>query len=174
MIQFREATPDDIPIIAALHALSWQNAYRGILRDDYLDKEVHQERLTLWRQRLAQPAEKQWVWLALDGPKLLGFVCVLGDHDPEWGSLIDNLHVHPDLKGQGLGALLMRESAGWMKENCAMQRFYLWVYEENAPARRFYEKMGAVYRGSETYENPGGGQARVARYAWASFDDILR
>lgn len=171
---FRHATPADAPRIAALHALSWQKTYRGILRDEYLDGGVFQERLAVWQQRLAAPAENQWIWLAAEGTQLHGFVCVLGDDDPEWGSLIDNLHVHPDLKGQGLGARLMREAAGWMKENCAMQRFYLWVYEENAPARRFYEKLGAVYSGSETYENPGGGKARVARYAWASFDDILK
>lgn len=171
---FRHATAADAPQIAALHALSWQKTYRGILRDEYLDGGVFQERLSVWQQRLTAPAENQWLWLAAEGPQLLGFVCVLGDHDPEWGSLIDNLHVHPDLKGQGLGARLMREAAIWMKENCSMERFYLWVYEENVPARRFYEKLGGVYSGSETHENPGGGQAPVARYAWASFDDILR
>lgn len=172
-MEFRHATPEDAPQIAALHALSWQNTYRGILSDEYLDSGVEPERLEVWQQRLAVPAEKQWIWLAVEGSKLHGFVCVLGDHDPVWGSLIDNLHVHPDLKGQGLGARLMRESAAWIKENCAMKRFYLWVYEENAPARKFYEKLGGVYRGSEIHENPGGGQAMAACYAWASFGELL-
>lgn len=173
-MQFRHAIPTDAPQIAALHALSWQQTYRGILNDEYLDNDALPDRLEVWRQRLTEPAEKQWIWLAVYGQQLQGFICVLGDHDPVWGALVDNLHVHPDLKGQGLGARLMRQAAHWIKENCSMEPFYLWVYEENAPARMFYEKLGGVYRGSETFENPGGGQAQVARYAWASFDRVLR
>ena len=165
-MQFRHATLYDAPRIAALHALSWQKTYRGILRDEYLNAEVLRDRLAVWRQRLTKPVEKQWVWLATDGSKLLGFVCVIGDHDPDWGSLIDNLHIHPDVKGRGLGASLMREAAEWMKENCAIQRFYLWVYEDNLPARQFYEKLGGINSSLEVHENPGGGSANVLRYSW--------
>jgi len=35
----------------------------------------------------------------------------LVDADPEWGALLDNLHVSPSSKGHGLGRRLSAESA---------------------------------------------------------------
>src|SRR5262249_26463470 len=39
-----------------------------------------------------RPVANQLVQLAVAGTDLVGFVCVYGAHDPQWGSLIDNLH----------------------------------------------------------------------------------
>jgi GNAT superfamily N-acetyltransferase len=44
------------------------------------------------------------ITLAEADDRLMGFICAFGGHDPIWGSLIDNLHVHPSAKGKGLGA----------------------------------------------------------------------
>ena len=34
---YRNATPDDASTIAEIHTLSWQQNYRGIWSDEYLD-----------------------------------------------------------------------------------------------------------------------------------------
>src|SRR6185369_4532125 len=63
-LRLRDATGDDAPAIAALHAESWRTTYRGALRDDYLDGHIVRERTTVWRGRLDQPAANQRVVVA--------------------------------------------------------------------------------------------------------------
>jgi len=90
---YREANLGDAAQIAALHAKSWRYAYRGILKDDFLDGDVFQNRTALWEQRLAVPDAHQFVLAAVENQRVEGFVCVYGSEDVRWGFLIDNLHV---------------------------------------------------------------------------------
>ena len=52
MLEFRQAEASDARVIAELHAQSWRNTYRGMLRDDYLDGDILYERVALWEKRL--------------------------------------------------------------------------------------------------------------------------
>jgi ribosomal protein S18 acetylase RimI-like enzyme len=163
---YRKAKSNEAEAIAALHAKSWQVAYKGILSDNFLNNEVKENRLKLWTDRFANPAENEFICMAVEDEELKGFVCVYGNDDAQWGALIDNLHVLPESKGQGIGKRLMQEAFKWIAENYPNPHFYLWVYEDNHEARRFYEKMGGENVQSATYENPGGGISNTLRYAW--------
>jgi hypothetical protein len=44
----------------------------------------------------------------------------------------------------------------------------------NAPARAFYERLGAANAGTVDLEDPGGGRAPNCRYVWARPDLLLR
>ena len=163
---YRQAKSNEAEAIAALHAKSWQVAYKDILSDAFLNNEVEENRLKIWTDRFANPAENEFICVAVEDEVLKGFVCVYGNDDAEWGALIDNLHVLPESKGQGIGKQLMHEAAKWIADNYPTPHFYLWVYEDNLEARRFYEKMGGENVESATYENPGGGTSNTLRYAW--------
>jgi ribosomal protein S18 acetylase RimI-like enzyme len=164
----RAASQTDAERIAMLHAESWRTAYRGIYGDEFLDQHVVDDRLREWRERFAEPSPQRHVIVIEDGDQLVGFICVFGDDDPKWGSIIDNLHVAPQLKRGGLGTVLMHEGARWLCERYPKSAVYLWVLAENAPARSFYEKLDA--RNAETVENevPGGGMVFSCRYVWPS------
>ncbi len=164
---YREANSNDAAAIAALHTKSWRHAYRGILRDDFLDGEVFQDRAAVWEQRLAAPPARQFVLVAEENMKMVGFVCVYGDADAHWGSLIDNLHVAKEMKGRGIGKALVKAAAAWIRENHPSAGMYLWVYEANVAARRFYENLGAANAEFIVKENPGGGSANSFRYVWS-------
>lgn len=163
---YREVTSNDATAIAALHAKSWRHAYRGILRDDFLDGDVFQNRTDVWEQRLASPPANQYVLVAIENQRIEGFVCVQGGEDARWGSLIDNLHVARALKGKGIGTTLVKAAAAWIQKNCPAAGMYLWVYEANVAARRFYESLGASNAELVVKENPGGGFANSFRYVW--------
>ena len=107
---FREAKKTDAMAIAHLHAESWRNTYRGMMSDAYLDSDVVAERQVHWQKRFENPASNQWVLVAEKGGELLGFVCNYGADDAKWGTLIDNLHVRPDQKGQGIGKQLIQKA----------------------------------------------------------------
>lgn len=167
MITYREAIPKDADAIARLHAQSWQQHYRGIMRDDYLDQQVLDDRLAVWRERFSHPKATQHIIVAVEDEKLCGFACTYSHYDPQWGALLDNLHVLPAWQGRGVGKALISASAQWASQQDAKAGFYLWVFEENTKARAFYDSQGAVNQEKVMVDNPDGGKAPVFRYVWA-------
>ncbi len=165
-LKLRHATVEDAEGIARLHADSWRRNYRGMMRDEFLDGDIMQDRLLVWRERLHAPAPNQLVVVAEDGRALHGFVCVFGDDDARWGSLIDNLHVRHGVQTKGIGRQLMREAAAWVALNYPERGLYLWVMQANHNAQGFYEHLGGTNQGAEVRQNAQRGPAHVFRYTW--------
>ena len=163
---FRKVLQNEAPQIAALHARSWQIAYKGILSDDFLNHEVFEERLKVWQNRFATPEDNRCIFVAVDAGVICGFICIYGNDDAQWGSLIDNLHISPDFKGKGIGKRLMDEAKKWIFETYQATHFHLWVYENNHAARQFYEKLGGEKVEIEPYEGPDGTWANALMYVW--------
>jgi GNAT superfamily N-acetyltransferase len=159
----RPATPTDAPAIANLHAQSWRFAYRGA----YPDGPVFEDRARVWNERLTSPATNQHVTLAEDNGALIGFACSYGDDDAQWGTLVDNLHVHPNRHRQGTGRLLLAEVAAWCSQTYPDRGLYLWVLAQNDRAQRFYKSLGAADQGTKTSTPPGGGTITAHRYTWS-------
>lgn len=166
LIDYRRALALDAPAIAAIHAASWRVAYRGILRDSYLDGDVVADRLAHWQKRLEHPAPGQFVEIAGEGTDAVGFICAFADHDPRYGALIDNVHVLPSHAGRGIGTALLSHAFQWLSERDERSGVYLWAYEKNSGARRLYERLGATHVETISKPNPGGGSGRSCRYAW--------
>lgn len=167
MIEYRPATPSDAEAIASLHAHSWRENYRGAFLDSFLDGDLAGERLQVWRERLVRTPHNQLVLLAVDGANLVGFVCAYGAHDPQWGSLIDNLHIAGVAMRMGIGTSLMRQAGEWLARDYPDLGVYLLVLAVNAPARRFYERLGGHNAGESMMETHGGAMVRSCRYVWA-------
>ena len=174
MIRYREATYEDAVTIATLHAESWRVTYRGSYREEFLDGPVFQDRMVVWDTRLSMPRPNQFVVLAEEEGRVMGFACAYGSDDERWGSLLDNIHVRRELHRQGTGTRLVSEVARWCRANYADCGLYLWVIAKNHQARRFYERLGATDRGRELRApSAGGGEPRdVRRYAWTAPIDI--
>lgn len=120
----------------------------------------------MWRERLDRPPGNQFVQLAVDGANLVGFVCAYGAHDPEWGSLVDNLHVAAAHKRSGIGSSLMRQAGAWLAQRYPDLGVYLLVLEVNSSARQFYERLGAQNASISITETHGGALVRSCRYTW--------
>jgi GNAT superfamily N-acetyltransferase len=162
----RQAVVSDAKIIAALHAESWRSAYRGILSNDYLDNGVFPERETYWQETLRAPRpERRYVLLAEQDNRLIAFVSVFLDEEPQYGALLHNLHVLPQLKGQGLGRLLMYEAAQWtLLQN--VKQMHLWVFEANHQARKFYDALGGEVVEKKLESVAGNVEREILRYFW--------
>lgn len=162
----RDARPADEAAVAALHARSWRSSYRGLLPDDYLDHEVVQDRAERWSRRFAEP-EGAITLVAEEAGEMVGFAHTVIDLDDEWGSLLDNLHAHPDRRGVGIGRRLLLATAERLLQVAQHQALHLWVLEGNQDARSFYEVLGGELRGSRV-EELGGDEQTVVRYVWPS------
>ncbi|MEZ5095137.1 MAG: GNAT family N-acetyltransferase [Nocardioides sp.] len=72
------------------------------------------------------------VWVAERGSRVVGYARFPG----AW---LDDLYVHPDHQGHGIGSALLDVVKAQRPDG-----FCLWVFESNAPARVFYERHGLV------------------------------
>jgi GNAT superfamily N-acetyltransferase len=171
---YRNATSGDFLAIADLHAESWRRTYRGAYRDEYLDGPVFDDRRTVWHKRLSEPSANQFVVVAEQDGRVLGFACAYGDDDAQWGTLLDNIHVRPGLHGNGIGGGLVAEVVSWCLAHHPDRGLWLWVVGQNRNARHFYERLGAIDHGAELRPpSAGGGEPRaVHRYAWATLDRV--
>lgn len=165
-ISYESADIEDIKEIAQLHTRSWQVHYRNIYTDDYLDKELAADRLKVWTDRFSNLNDNQFVIKAMNNGVMVGFACTYLYKDPEYGALLDNLHVLPEAQGCGVGRNLMLLSAKWVTEHSPESGLYLYVLDQNKKAIEFYRKRGPEISEPFNYENPGIGIDSVLRCSW--------
>lgn len=172
-ITYREAISEDAEQIAHLHSLSWQQTYRGILSDKFLNGPVLENRREIWQKRLKKPSLTKYVFVAESGKAICGFVCAYANEDSVWGTLLDNLHVHQAQKSRGVGTRLIQLAARWAYAKNSASGFYLWVLSQNTSARKFYENLGAVNQELVSQESPDGGVWDAYRYVWPDVKTLL-
>jgi ribosomal protein S18 acetylase RimI-like enzyme len=176
-LRFRLAGPGDADAIAALHADSWRRHYRGAYADTFLDGDVTGYLGSLWAKRLAARDPRTRTILAeRDGAErhgaLAGFAHTALGESPEWGALLDNLHVAYGRKRQGLGRRLVALTARAVIDAAPGSGLYLWVFDQNAAARAFYAALGGESVERVTVKSLGGdasrlnGTPRCWRIAW--------
>lgn len=97
----------------------------------------------------------------------VAFAHTVFDHHPEWGALLDNLHVRSDLQGTGVGTELLSRAAQELLRRRTSDTLYLWVLAQNTAAQSFYDARGGTRVESELRGPfPGGGSAMAYRYHW--------
>lgn len=166
-METRRATARDVEAVARLHADSWRRNYRGAYLDTYLDGDVVTDRIAVWTERIVRPVVSSRTTVAEADGALVGFVHTVFADDPQWGALLDNLHVTHDMKGRGVGTALMAESARAVLDLQPPTGLYLWVLEQNEAAQAFYRARGGVAAGRERRGPfPGGGTAFAFRMTW--------
>jgi ribosomal protein S18 acetylase RimI-like enzyme len=166
MIALCTAKIKDYKPIALLHTTNWQQNYRGILSDDYLDNKAAAERLAFWKERLTNPAANQITSIAMREDKMIGFSCLFLNDNENHGSLLDNLHVSVSFQKIGIGKLLMQDCANTILAKATSKKMYLWVFETNYNARSMYERVGGMNVETELHHNKDGTAANACRYVW--------
>jgi GNAT superfamily N-acetyltransferase len=133
----------------------------------YLDSLLPEERAVLWRTALLDPSGARFVLVAADGRgQLIAFAPGGPERSAERkdrGELYA-LYVLPSHQRRGLGLSLVHAAATRLASG-GMRSMLLWVLEANAPARRFYGKLG----GSVVRDRPidvGGVTLTQVPYGW--------
>ena len=133
-------TEDEIRGKAFVHWKSWQESYRGIVDDGYLD-----------RMTLAQCEEKAFRWrdnlfVAKDGGRVVGFVGYGKAREEADAGEVFAIYVLEEYQKRGVGYALMRRALSLL-EGCRV--VYVWLLKDNEKARRFYERVGFRADGEE-------------------------
>lgn len=138
MITIRKVNKlDDFDAISAIYAESWKVAYKGIVPQDYLDALP----TNYWSKTLATSA---WDILVMSkNNKYIGTasLCPARDESMEgWGEII-SIYLLPAYYHQGYGTMLLNRAIQEL-ELKGFKKIYLWVFEENYKAQKFYEHVG--------------------------------
>jgi len=169
----RPARADDAPRIAAIHCASWRDTYSNVLSPEFLAGPIEQDRSELWAARLAAPDEARQV-LVGESPTsgAAAFLSAYRDADAQWGSLIENLHVSPELRGQRIGERLIRAAASALATQAKAPGMYLWVFEANQAGLRFYQRLGGEVVERSTSKLAEANGATILRVAWPSLNAL--
>lgn len=173
-MKLRRVTKADAGAIARVHVLAWQEAYNGILPDEFLASLSIERREEFWATQLGDPAIASGIFVA-EGRRgeVVGFSSAGRARAQDLGFegelyAIYLLAVH---QGKGLGRSLFHAAANSVYQS-GLRSMMLWVLKDN-PTRGFYEHLGGkVFR-----EQPleiGSSQYLEVAYGWADLLPILR
>lgn len=101
------------------------------------------DRGALWDRVFVQPRPGRLALVAVKTNEVRGFIISNPDTDDPGLDFIGALHVAPAARGDGLGALLMREWADRMT-GIGRNRAKLIVADDNERGRAFYRRIGGV------------------------------
>ena len=134
-------TEEEIRGKAFVHWKSWQEAYPGLIKKEYLD------RLTIEKCEQIAFNWQDSLFVAKDEERVIGFVGYgdRGDESPGIGEIFC-LYVLSEYYGTGVGRQLMEAGLEQLKE---YPEICLWVLKENKRAIRFYRKCGFIPDGRE-------------------------
>lgn len=146
-ITIRPAEPADAPAIAEVQVLSWQQAYAGLIPDQYLGA-LHTSlarREAFWRESIA--AGRTQVSLACATEQVVGFIAIGPCRDDGVSAVetgeVTAFYLLPQYWRSGVGRLLWAAGVQCLAEH-DYRRVTLWVLSENQRARRFYRKVGWI------------------------------
>lgn len=154
----REARPLDAIPIAEVHIRSWQETYRGLMTDFYLDNLPFAEgtaRCNFWKGYLSDPANARRTWVAEENGDIVGFVNVGPNRDqtPVADGEINAIYLIRAHQKKGIGRKLFEVGMNQLKQ-FGLSSASLWVVRGNE-TENFYRHMGGVANG-EMVEQCGG------------------
>lgn len=86
-------------------------------------------------------ADKDGLWLARCGSRLVGSVVIDALHAGTEGSHLRWFILHPDFAGQGIGKTLLQTAIAHCEAN-RLSSAYLWTFQGLDAARHLYESCG--------------------------------
>ncbi|MCD2441274.1 GNAT family N-acetyltransferase [Agromyces sp. SYSU K20354] len=150
LLNVRAARVADAAAMARVNVQSWQEAYRGLMRDEVLDDpELRGNRERFWTAVLTDERYRaNRVAVAERDGEVIGIAMAASpqDSDAPWSVQLYVLYVVEVEHGSGAGAALLDAVLGWQESAL------LWVADPNPRAQAFYRKHGFVADGTVSVE----------------------
>jgi ribosomal protein S18 acetylase RimI-like enzyme len=164
-LTIRDAVLDDADAMGHLHVRAWQSAYRGVMPDEYLDGLQAQDRVEMWRDRIAR-SDLPALMVAVVADEVVGFAAFGAEQPPTSPFTCGELYavnLDPAYWGRGIGRVLLRRVTEALTA-LGYDEAVLWVVPENERARALYESEGWVADGAIATEEMLGVTVTDIRY----------
>lgn len=133
-MDLRPALPSDLPDIARLYEANWRREYAGFLPQIALGARLSTCMEARWADGVLATSR---AFVAREGTALVGFAAML-DEGPDGCVFLDNLHVAPSARAQGVGRALVSA----VVVTAIPSALTLEVLCANTAARRIYRGWG--------------------------------
>ncbi len=157
--------------MSLIHALGWRDTYVGHVPQDYLDREITDERwVSVFRENYESQNGCKGLLLYRDDTPVAcinycparqvnynpGEICRFDNAGYENYGEIASFYTHPDERGKGYGGLLLEEAVRRLHDQ-GHKKVFLFVLRENERARAFYAAHGFIWDGTHAdIPFPGG------------------
>jgi ribosomal protein S18 acetylase RimI-like enzyme len=162
-MKIRHAKQSDFKTIAAIHIESWKDSYSYVLPAEFLDWKINGVFQKHWNEIKIQNED---IILVAEEDSVIGFIAVWCRPIP----FIDNLHVRPSNRSKKAGSALMCAGSKELIKQ-GHKTAYLWVFESNKKAIRFYERLGGIQR-EQYIQTVYGYDALSRKIEWADLSLI--
>ncbi|MGE0173512.1 MAG: N-acetyltransferase family protein [Oligoflexales bacterium] len=167
-ITIRNVSPNDLNSIVRIVVDGWKTAYKGIMKQDFLDAMTYESRIPGFQKLLNDENYRRlWFVAETDNGEILGFVSggKSRDADSVYDGELYAIYVRAEHQGNGFGAQLMRHLMNHLTQE-KFNAMKLWVLTDNQPSRRFYERMNGALTDQTQQREFGGEKLLEVAYAW--------
>ncbi len=157
----RLAVPSDAPIMAEIHARSWDVAYEDIIPTELIENK-NATRLHLYQRIITEDNNQHYI-IEEDG-RPIGIMSLgeshieddAGEHVGAEDKVYElySLYLHPDCFGRRIGTIAMDFAKAKAMDNGA-KHMILWVFRDNIKSIAFYERCGFKAEGARKIYNCG-------------------
>jgi GNAT superfamily N-acetyltransferase len=147
----RRATADDAEGFVRAYEASWDASIAPMIGQRLGDLVPFQQRLDGFRAGMAAASESSGAWVAENEGEIVGVAVLRADE-------LSGLYVVPSAWGSGAAQELVEAALEGVTGDVV-----LWVGEDNARARRFYEREGWTQDGERRISELGPAEVRYRR-----------
>lgn len=141
-MEIREKRIEDIPEFTLLVNTVWDETYRGIIDDEFLDnmKNTVEERIKKQIENFNK--NDSYSYVLVENSKLIGYTSVDKSRDEEYAKSgeISSLYLLKEYRGKGYGKLLFNHALNKIIE--LGYKDYIIACLEKNPTNEFYKYMG--------------------------------
>lgn len=142
--------PEHFEAMSLIHALGWRDTYVGYVPDEYMAREITDDRWVKYFHEDYEAGRCHGLLLYRDNRPVgcINYGPARGQEpvDGGWGEIV-SFYAHPDERGRGYGGLLMEEAVRRLGA-LGFRQVYVYVLRENEKARRFYTAHGFAWDGT--------------------------
>lgn len=153
----RRAIPINAEGIAFVHIKGWQESYKGMIDQNYLDNlsQDIKARTQRWQSLIAKSDQDSIQLVAIFDDKIIGF-CSAGPirKSTETKGELYAIYLLDEFKGLGVGKMLWDKAVEHLSAKKLIP-FDVVLLETNIPARTFYERQGCIFIKNEVGDIEG-------------------
>lgn len=146
----REATPEDAEIIGRINVETWVATYRGVVHQSFLDSLDPAEMAGYAAKRIANSNLNCFVLCEKDGGRVTGYAHIgpCREKNVDADGELYAIYILPAFQNKGAGKTLLDAAIAKCRRR-GFLRVMVSVFEQNISSRKFYEKSGATFIGSD-------------------------
>ena len=140
-IIIRNVKKEDIPEVVDIRITGWQDAYKGIIDENYLNNIDRNENI----ERIKNNYQDHGFIVAELNNEIVGFCRYI--YDDQFSKEYDvdceimAIYTKPDLKGLGIGTKMFDYVITEFKK-LNKKKMIIWCLKDNKKSQEFYKKMG--------------------------------